>query len=225
MPENIPGSHEQVKMTAVHPLGILIEEIRREIPGSNFVYDEKLSHETAVKKYRDDNNLNETDDPVYPLFAFRRTVLRHEDESGPGRRATSIFTKATKPSDADRKLIYRLVHGTFDLEFLYMDKDLDQIERFEIAYLGEEGISGIKELNVPFPEPIEQLTWFLRHDPLNDKQFEAEGNFYKAAGGNINVRGWYLILRGEHPVIKVINATLKDLETKKVTYDEININA
>ena len=228
MPENLPGSQDQVKTIAVFPLEILMEEIKKEIPDVHIVYDEALTYETAIAKARDDENFG-TDDGRgnMPLLGFNRSVIRHADEAGPGARAGRILAKGPKQDDDSALLIYRWVHGTFDLRFAYWTQDAQLLEQFEIAYLGEEGISGISELSVNIPD-LGEFKWYIKPEPLEEKTFAVEQNKFKEVRGTLQVRGNYFILRGEGKKILEVATAIKTPAgpgVDEVLLDELTVKA
>ena len=100
-----------------------------------------------------------------------------------------------------------------------------ETENFEIVYLAEEGITGIKELKVDLPSEfgVRDLPYFINWGLLEEKIFETEGNFFKTVSGTAVIRGHYLVLRGSQSLIIEINSIIKDLMGPSVIYSSIQI--
>lgn len=207
---NLSGINE-VTTTVTLTLAALMEAFKREIPELKMVYDEKFSYESAVENFRANNNLNKENTNMYPLFAFKRSVLRHSETHGPGRRATGIMARRDmstleKPKTSN---VYRLVHGEFDVNFLYITKEIAKLELFEILYLAEEGISSYKEISVDLTTELGAIfPYYVDYAPLEDKVFEIDNVSYKAIQGSVKVRGFYPVLRAEAKHILEINTRI-----------------
>jgi len=223
MPENIAGSLKQVKSSAVFPLEILMEEFKNEIPYVRVVYDEQLEYESVITKLRNDEAFTTQGLSQIPVVAYNRSVLRHAQDAGPGRRAGRILSKGPKQGDPNSQLIYRWVHGEFDLNFRFFTTNMDQLENFEISYLGEEGISGIRNLDVNIPD-IGDFTWFVHPRELTEKVIQIEQAYHKVVEGSLVVRGNYFILRNEAKKILTVNAKINN-EGGTVTHSDLQVNA
>lgn len=207
------GGLDEVISTVALSLNAFIQAVKLEIPDIRTVYDEKLSYETALEAVRANNNLEQITADAFPVFAFRRSVLRYADPSGPGRRASGILAKRNVNGSGldNTSEIYRLVHGEYDVNFLYITKDVSSMEKFEILYLAEEGISSYKELEVDLNAELGlSLPYYVDYPPLEDKVFETDGNFYKMIQGTVKIRGFYPVLRAKSKHILEINAKIRD---------------
>jgi hypothetical protein len=218
------GALDEVTSSPALVLESFLTKLREEIPELKYVYDEKLSYETSVKAFRAQNNMNKTDQrdgndksDYYPMFAFNRSVLRYpEQTSGPGKRLSAANKVRQDVKDTkDRSVeIYRIVQAEFDLRFLWITKSIKDLERFEILYLSEEGISSYKEVEVDLgSDKLEKFKYFFEYGPLEDKLFEYEGNYYKTLSSTIKVRGMYPVLRGEAKIIREINMKILDAQS------------
>lgn len=206
---NSESSHANVVATQVLILDQFIKKVKIEIPEAHVVYDEQLSYTSAITAFRKNNVMDNTVQSVYPLFAFKRSVLRYS-ESGRGRRS-----KVQRPSnkvDSSNSRVYRFVHGEFDLDFLYITKSMDDLERFEISYLAEDGLSGYREVDVDLSEEFGDASaiwhYFLDPGDLSDMSFEEEGVYYKMVTGSFRVRGEYPILKGTQAHILAIHSRI-----------------
>jgi hypothetical protein len=208
---NLPNGFDEVTSTVVLVLESMINSFKNEIPGINTVYDEKLSYESAVENFRGNKNLEKENSPMYPLFAFKRSVLRYVEPGGPGRRANSIFARKDMKTNDNTSNVYRLFHGEFDVNFLFVTKEIRHLELFEIMYMSEEGISSYKELEVDLTAEIgEKFLYFADYQPLEDKLFESDNVSYKMLQGTIKIKGFYPVLRGNVKHIKEINLRIED---------------
>ena len=165
----------------------------------NYIMDEKFTYESGVKKFRSDNKMaNDTPTP-FPLLIFKRTVLRHW-EDGMGRRAQGQLacTKSLEgPNVAD---LFKLVLGAFDIEFMYVTREVHEMENFEIRYLAEAGeMDQSKLFTITIPQFSE-----LGEDPnfefstvydtnLEEKLIESDGVCYKAVMGKATIMGTFFV--------------------------------
>lgn len=180
----------------------------------HFVYNEGMDYVEALQKYRSENTGSE-DDTTYPLFVYRRSVLRHP-EDGAGRRGASHHTIKT-----DSNELFRIVQAEFDIEFMISDPRASSIEELEISHLGNEGISSIKEFSYTLPG-LDTWTYYLNHSDLEEKSITLEDNFHKILRGKVTVRGFYFIAKGTSKRITQICANVRDLSTS-INYDTFNI--
>ena len=207
---NYTDSMNDVVSTVGPVLQVFLNEVvKAEMSDCNFVYDPNLSYETAIKKFRSDSQMNDDSISPMPLFIFRRTQLKWNEEGlAPNRRLTSY--KAAKKNLSDgNTLIYTPLHAEFDIEFLYLNKTMEDIEKFEIVYLSDEGISGTREFTLDLPE-LGDFKYFADYNELQDLSVEFENNYYKGLVGVITVRGMFFTFRSESPIIKSIGINYKN---------------
>lgn len=215
---NPASSHQNVVATQTLVLAEIMDAVKREIPEAKLVYDEQLGYETALAALRRNNVEDDSPSGTYPMFAFRRSVLRHFAEAATGRRAISqrVMNNTANAGAPGSVNIYRLLHGEFDLEFIYVTKSIDDLERFEIAYLAEEGFSGTRTVTVNLEEELGQgnlFPYYVTPEDLIDKSLELEGNYYKMVQGSMKVRGWYPILKGQASRILSIHSRIHVFNT------------
>jgi hypothetical protein len=217
---------EEVLSTVTLPLAELLKKLQRNLGDTKYVYSESLDYVQAVKKYRNDNNMNGTSDNPFPLFCFNRSVLRYaESFGGIGRRSTNFRTIYNiENDDLAPYLSASVIQGEFDVNFLYIAKDIQDIERFEVAYLGHRGLADGQKLSAFIPELNETMDFHLDFkDGLDDKTIVVDDNYYKAITGKFLIRGYFLVFKGRVSLIKSINATIKDFN--EVVLSTINIEA
>lgn len=215
---------QEVLSTATLVMYELIQKIKLDLPDTMYVYDEGLSYETAVKKYRDDNNMNENDNLPLPLLAFRRSVLRYaETMGGIGRRAST--KKVIYPINNEDLAPYMsatIVQAEFDVEFAYITKEMSDLERFEVGYLSQKGMSDGKQLTVDIPELSETMQYQVDFkENLDDKTINVEENYFKTIIGKFTVRGYFLVFRGE--VRRITSIGLRIQTYQKEMLENINI--
>lgn len=202
-----PASHHNVVNTVTLTLEQVIDAVQTEIPEAKYVYDEQLSFESAAQKYRDDNNLGVDNDDFYPMFAFRRSPLRHIEEGASRRAATCRARGAVSNGSAN---VHRMMWGAFDLEFMYIVRDIETLERFEVSYLSEAGINGTKEVIVDLRSLTgEEMPFHLEWSILEDKEIVDLPTYYKAVRGTVIVKGFYFVLTGQKNVIMEINTKIQ----------------
>jgi hypothetical protein len=186
--------------------------LTREIPESKFIYDEALSYRTAVESFRSKNSLDKECTDLFPLFAFRRSVLRYASDGHQRRSVSSDRAVRESVQTVAGVEVHRILHGEFDIDFLYLCRSVEDQERFEISYLSEEGISSIKELDIGFSPlfvPDFKLKYYPKYDILTDKVIEHQGNHFQTVSGKVTIRGYFLTFRADAKVILEIGETLR----------------
>ncbi len=186
-----------------------LDNLKAVMPNVNYVYDEGLSYETAIKKFVSDNNNEDNPQVPLPLFAFRRSVLRRVVDSATGRRLSSQrVTKSIEGSDTTVSEL-KALHGEFDIEFLYINRDIDQLERFEILYNVEEGFIGTRKLSVEVGD-LGMFDYFVTDkDGLESKEIVNESVSYKAVQSVFSIRGFFLTFKTESKVILEVQSEIK----------------
>ena len=210
---NVVESHDLVVGTQGLVLSYFIDLLREEMPELKFVYDEPLDYESAIARFRADNDMeNETCKP-FPLFAFRRSVLRYPEAVAPGRRSINEKVTYRESDTSDSVTILRSVHAVMDVDFLYITDVISDLENFEVAYLSEEGISACKTIEVPIPTDLggNILPYYAEYLPLEEKLITQDGNYYKTVSGQIQIKGFYLVLRGSGGIIREINTRIQEI--------------
>lgn len=221
---------EEVLTTSTLVMYELIQKVKRELPDTKYVYDEGLSYETAIKKFRDDQNMNSGDDisgqgdgsgeeqapasDSLPLFAFRRSILRYaEAMGGIGRR--SATKKATYPLNGDlaNYVSATIIQAEFDIEFAYITREIQDMERFEVAYLSQKGFTDGEKLSVDFPELSETMQYQVDFkENLDDKTINVEENYFKTIVGKFTIRGYFLVFKGQVRRIESIGLRIQTYE-------------
>lgn len=212
-PTPVKDAQANVVSTLVLPILKVMEIVKQNVPVIRVVYDESLTYETAVGKVRADNAEDKTaQDKLYPFIAYKRSVLRHTDE-GSSRRTSSMRIAGGRQET--KSYVYVAVWGEVTLDMLYITRDLDDLERMEVAYCGETGISGIKDVVVDdLPPEIGPLKYYVDFQPLSDKGFSVDKNDYKQITLQAKIRGFFLTFMGSSPHIKEIQLRIRD--TKQV---------
>ena len=202
-------------------LAELLTLFKTVIPDMKQVYDENLSYESTIKKFRADNQLKNERVDFFPCFSFRRSVLRYTEPAGPGHRSIVFTSSRNLPSSADPAIPkfadnYHAVQADFDIEFIYFTRSVDRMAEFEITYLSEDGISKFKQFAVDLtPELGGPFNYYAKFGPLESRsiKFDEGGNYYKVISGKITIRGFYFLLVGTSPVIKSIQKRISDFNT------------
>lgn len=222
--ENFSNSMNDVVETIGPVLQVFINDVvKQEMSDCNFVYDPQLSYETAIRKFRQDSVMNQDALSALPLFVFKRSVLRWlEDGLAPSRRLTA--SRGKKILSDGKALIYTPIFGEFDLDFLYLNKTMEDIEKFEITYLSDEGISGTREFKLNLPE-LGEFTYFADYNELQELEVNFENNFYKGLVGTIKIRGMFFTFRTESGIILNIDANFRQWfeEANNPILESINI--
>jgi hypothetical protein len=217
----MPASGEQSVTTVALSVKHVLDKFSASLPRLQFVYDEALSYETAITKYRNKTALDSTTEPPFPLLAIKRSVLRWPEE-GMGRRSV---THRALTYGIDSSIVHKFIFAEFDLEFLYLHNQTFETEVFEINYLSELGISNDHEIVMDLPQ-VGTFKNYCHFSGLLDKQFENVDNFYQALTGMVTIKGVFLTLDARASgakVIKEIDTVIKDLNTHNI-YSEFKIN-
>lgn len=170
--------------------------------GCATVFDPQLSYDTAMAKYLKENKT--TENPM-PLFAYNRTVSNYGD-SGLQRRGKGV-TGTLKLDNQSGIAKYSVAQSEFVINFLYITQSMEEVERFEVAYYGAEGISKTTEIVVSMPK-LGDFSYFLYYNELDDITIEKDGSYYKSIIGTIKVRGMYFTFKGQSALIKDISARI-----------------
>lgn len=215
---------EEVLSTATLVMYELISRIREELPDTKYVYDEALSYETAIKKFRNDNNMNSNNLAPLPLLAFRRTVLRYaEAMGGIGRRSTTkkMFYPISN-IDLSPYVSATMLQAEFDVEFAYITKEMADLERFEVAYLSHRGIADGSYLEVAIPELEDSIKYQVDFkENLDDKTINVDENYYKTTVGRFTIRGYFFVFKGQVSLIQSITNKIQTYEKELLVNDII----
>lgn len=200
--KNTPDSQHDVVSTMGHVMSEFKQMVTEEMVGVSIVFDPLLSYDTALTKWLKENP--EGKNPI-PLFAYNRTITNYGDVGlqKRGRRVTGTL----KLDDQSGIAKYSVMHGEFLINFMYITQSMEEVEKFEVAYYGDEGISKTKEIIVNMPK-LGAFSYFLEYNELDDIVIEKEGSFYKTIIGTIKVRGMYFTFKGQSGLIKEINARI-----------------
>lgn len=172
---------------------------------ANVIYDPELSYRTAIESLRADEDFQQSGKNVFPLIVYKRSPLRYvEDGKAPNKRMTTHKNKLTL-SDGN-VAVYTGLHAEYTIDWLFISNSQQDIERFEVAYLSEEGLSAIKELEVNMRDNIGDFTYHMTwNDELSDLEINDRDDSYKLLIGSCVVRGYYFTFRSESSIIKTIN--------------------
>lgn len=196
-------------------VGLVVNELHTQIrncePEIHTVYDEQLTYESAIQQFRDNNKDDDNQEVPYPLFAFKREALQYAEDRMPSKRLSrcTIKVPAADPNVTNEAIFFKGVHAQCDFPFIFFAKDIEWIEMFEIAYLGQEGITNITEIQIPLPDEYAQnaLPYYLEWQPLESKEINKEGSDFKSVSGVVRVNGMFMIFKNEAKLITEITAT------------------
>lgn len=204
--DDTPNSTKDVVTSIGHVMFEFKQLIADEMNSISTVFDPQLSYETAMKKWLKENPQHE--DPI-PLFAYNRTIPNY-GEVGLMRRGRGV-TGVLKLEDENGNKIgastYSVMHGEFTINFMYVTQSMEEAERFEVAYYGDEGISKTTEIIVEMPK-LGAFSYFLDYNELDDITIEKDGSYYKTLIGTVKVRGMYFTFKGQSDLIKELNARI-----------------
>jgi hypothetical protein len=203
-------------------MGAVVSEFKQmvieEMGGISTVFDPLLSYDSALAKWLKENP--EGENPI-PLFAYNRTITNYGDV-GLQRRSRGV-TGVLKLEDEDGNKIgaskYSVMQGEFFINFMYITQSMEEAEKFEVVYYGDEGISAGTEITVNMPK-LGAFKYFLEYNDLDDITIEKEGTYHKAIIGTIKVRGMYFTFKGQSGLIREINARI--ISSNNIPKREVN---
>jgi hypothetical protein len=201
---NYPDSQNDVVTTMTHVALAFQHLVGTEMPNISVVYDEQLSYETGIKKILNNDNYSGADRDPLPAFMYQRTILI-PSEIGLSRRSKG---RTGCIRVGDEILTYSTFHGEFDINFLYVAESVEHIEKFEVVYNSEEGITGTKEIVVQMGDELGEFKYYLDYQDLTEKIIEHENVYYKGIIGSIKVRGFYFTFRGANGLIEQIRSRI-----------------
>lgn len=197
--------------SVVTPIGFILDEFLNRIEafdaGLAYVMDENLSYETGIAKWRQDNATNPNNISTLPIFIFRRSVLRAEDEKGNGLRSRNFQVKQLTENNTTKN--FQAFFGAFDIDFLYVTKNMLDLERFELTYLQQSGLSKTKNIVIDFPE-LGERDYSLEYGPLDEKTINIDNSYYKILSGTFIIRGLFFTFKSETGFIKTIKSKIQD---------------
>jgi len=213
-----PGA-DRVVATAALVLNELINQLKSEFSDITCIYSEKEEYQEAVELHRSRNKKLNIEKPFFPAFVFNRSVLRHV-EHGIGKRLNnlSIPMRIGNTSTANT---YKAIHGVMDVNFKFYAENMADMEKFEVLYLSEEGISSRKQLSVDLSGEFGANTVFMYYcvfDKLEEHVFEHAGNYYKSFSGKIYITGVYPVFRSTDPLIESINMRIREFQSGILMY-------
>lgn len=220
---NFPDSQNDVITTVTHALVEFETMVRGEMPEISTIYDEQLTYETAVTKLRAMDNYSGSNQDALPMLAYNRSVLRDYEE-GFGKRAKN--SQGCLNLGDGTGLAYSVAYGEIDIRFIYFTKNIELMEKFEVVYGSDEGITGSKELIVNMGSDIGEFKYYLAFGDLEEKEIIADDVYYKGIIGSIKLRGFYFTFRAARKVIEEINQRIyssRDLVTKEEKVGDIQI--
>ena len=194
---NYPNSQNDVITTVTHALMAFEDVVRQEMPECAVIYDEELSYESALRALVAKGNYDNANLANMPIFIYNRSPLR-KNIWGIGGRADNY--DATMRLQDGRTLVYTPLNGEFDINFLYVSKSVEAVERFEVVYLCDEGISNTKELKVDMAD-LGVFTYYAEYKEITDKPVVREEVYYKGIAGNLTVRGFFFTFRADAKII------------------------
>lgn len=212
MAANNPVLQNSAMTSIVTPMGHIIDEFLNRVEEFDsklaYVYDENLSYETGLAKWRMDNEIDTTNEMELPLFIFRRSVLRPEDEKGIGARSKQ-FSGTVMNSDKSKVKKFKAYFGAFDIDFLFVTRSMLDLERFELSYLMQSGLSKNKTMMVNFPE-IGDVDYNMEYGLLDEKTINIDNSYYKLVSGTFVIRGLFFAFTEESNYIKTVKSKIRD---------------
>lgn len=184
---------------------------------------DELTTDQALTNIRTVQQRSQLPADTVPLFAWNRTPLRistvMEDR---GRFKTDTFVSGSK---ADTNQILDTVHAEFDINFIYICENMQQMEQFEIEYVARSGISNIVNQIVNYDD-LGQFKYEFFWGELEDKVLQEDGKDIKVIRGSVLIRGFFFIFEDEAKRINCIQFnTYKQTSSlnKEVVFGNVTI--
>jgi hypothetical protein len=209
--ENYAKSMNDVVNTTGAVLQTFINDVvKEEMPDCNYVYDPQLTFESSMALIRAANNKLDRNQfqvkPSIPLFAFSHSALKYSEDitSTNKRMANNVGHYKT---ESGNHYTYATFHGEIELQFLYVNTSMRELDKFAITYLSNEGISGTKQITVNLPD-LGDFNYYIEYEDMLDINVNIENVYYKSLAGTIKIRGFYFTFRSEASVIEQINLSI-----------------
>lgn len=208
-----PDSQNDVVTTVAHLLFEFEQAVRAEMPQVGCVFDADFSYETGLAKYIEKSTYNEAKNQTKELFIYNRTIT--EDSTfGMGSRTKNQI--GTIKTDSGEILKYSCAYSEYDLNFMYVSHSMELLEKFEVAYNANVGISAIRELTVRMGD-IGDFKYYLTPLPLTEVSLPSDGGVtYKAIMGIFRVRGYFFVFSGSEKAISEINSVIGNIRAGKI---------
>lgn len=194
-------------------VGLVLREfiiaITSDYPELKTVYDSQLRYDTAIEKLRSANLLNSTNNPPYPLFVFKRSPLRYQDDHLKRTSCQSVVSTSETLGVVNPSVdVYRMLYASLDLDFMWIHNNMQELEEFEIYYLSENGISSHKQLIVDVPS-VGRWRFFVKYKELKTISTETDKVYNKILSGSLTISGWFVVFKSTSSIIKEINTSIK----------------
>lgn len=185
-----------------------IETLPRFTQKINMVYEESLDYPAALKKWIDENR-DAPFEQTYPLFIYRRSVLRHT-EMGMGRRLVNRRIQGLTSGPGAE--MFSGIFGEMDIDFVVVNPDMNELENFEISYLSEAGQATEKKFFYEVPT-LGRLDYFVSYGLLEEKSIVTDQMHYKSLSSSATIRGFFFSADGTSAVIQQIKLSLLNMDT------------
>ena len=180
--------------------------VKEEMPNCNAIYDPQLSYDSALVLFREQNAKMETTRDPLPMFAFSRSALRYPELAPALHRRTANNIGYHKVNE-DTVFTYAMTYAEVEIQFLYVNKNMKEVEQFEINYLANEGITGSREITVNLPD-LGDFNYHIDYNDILEIDANKEGAYQKGLAGSLTIRGFFFVFRSETGLIKEINARI-----------------
>lgn len=195
-------------------LSSLKREIKKVDPLLDAIYDPNISYESGIVASRSDRRVvyngdksSLADRQQFPLFLYNRSSIRRLD------RGPRTYYNTENVDLEHEGEFYKLngSRGEFDLRYIYITKDLKDLEEFEISTLNRQYISSIQDVSVDLSnfglDPFTyQVIW---EENLEDLRVEVGSSVYQSISGVAKVVGVFASLSGTSEIIRSTVATLE----------------
>lgn len=205
--------------TVILSLNALTDAIADTYNDVTIRYDPSLDYESgeqiARSQSRYEDRDSNSDNRELPLLLFNRSSLRRAELGGRG--PSTVYG-----SDEDRTKLdldtFTCIHGEYDFRFLYIDKNIESMERFEVDYISNNMIAGIQDCTVDLSGvDLGEWKYYVTWNPqLDDFTANSDNSSYVSISGSATVRGYFLSMTGTTPVIASINTKIFDKQKQLI---------
>jgi len=194
--------------TIAYVMASLLTYIQKKVDCNEVVFDPSLSYETSLAGVKVLRTYKEiTKGQRFPLLAHNRSVLKLSDKLNQRSRTELLLDREEGKFDVTR---YYGVLGQIDARFLYISKNISDIERFEIAFNTD--FAKLKSIKIKYQD-LGEFNYEIYWNDLEDITINIENLYYKTVGLSASVHGWFFLLSEDDiekmPLILEIKEVIK----------------
>lgn len=196
----------------------LLTKIKTVNTSLHHVYDEQLSVETGIQRFREFNNIESATQPALPLFIFKREHLQPTDL---GRRANFSTLQQKSATVGNAVQSYQGFIGKIVVSFIYVAPNMEDVDSFEVLYAMEKSINSIKEIEMNVAI-LGQWQYACVWSELEELIIQTEGIYHKALSGRVEIKGPLLAFDVSNKYILTVNSVVKSV-SQSVDFSTVTV--